>query len=242
MDTATCRHAQLEAFVGDPCCSVAPCAVAEGDGTLQWPRCDNCARRQEQGAPPPLAVRRSQWVSALQQVWRCAAVERRRKRGLTAGAPTLRHVAHAWYQAKDPDLPPVWARLPLLCHALIRGTFGVDFVQLRLPLEWADGLASEERTRWVALMTLNANGLRVAANDPALACIRLQQEAFDSLSCRPGVTANIEEAKLAQGDNEAPVLRLETDDGGALLGCTEDSEAEDAEWEPLAFEDAFLFF
>tara|TARA_B110001469_G_C9298028_1_gene162525 strand:- start:34 stop:438 length:405 start_codon:yes stop_codon:yes gene_type:complete len=52
-------------------------------------------------------------------------------------------------------------------------------LQIRLTLDSPDHLASEERTRWVALVTLGVHGLRVAANHPALAAIELHREAFD---------------------------------------------------------------
>ena len=51
--------------------------------------------------------------------------------------------------------------------------------------------------------------------------------------CGPNVAADIEEAELAQGDDEAAAVALGDEGHG------EDQVIEDAEWEPPVFEDAF---
>ena len=129
VDTTSCRHVIFEKYVGDPSRNVEPCTGGES-------ACDNC-RRSATGAS--LVVRRGEWLGALQQVWRDAAADRRRKRGPAAGPSTLRQFASAWRKAGDPPLPalrlpPEWARLPLLCHALLLGAFGLDFAQVRSAL------------------------------------------------------------------------------------------------------------
>jgi len=126
-DTTSCRHAIFEKYVGDPSRNVKPCAM----GVAGEPACDNCRR----SGASPLVVRRGDWLGALQQVWRDVAADRRRKRGPAAGPPTLRKLASAWRKAMDspppaPHLPPEWARLPLLCHALLLGVVGLDFAQV----------------------------------------------------------------------------------------------------------------
>ena len=215
--TSTCRHVTFERFVGDPARSVNACAPASN-----WESaCDNCRRSVQPG--DSLVVRRGEWLGALQQVWRNVAADRRRKRGPTAGPPTLRQFASAWRKAPDPPLPApglpaAWARLPLLCHALLLGAFGLDFAQVRLVLDSPDNVASEERTRWVALVTLSAHGLRVAADEPALAAIRLHREAFDRVATAVAEDDDEEEAELAHGDGELPPVQpgeVEAGEAGA---------------------------
>ena len=228
VDTSTCRHVFFEKFVGDAARSVEACAPASPSA------CDNCRRSAAPGGS--LVVRRGEWLGALQRVWRNVAAERRRTRGPAAGPPTLRQFASAWRKAKDPPLPalglpPTWARLPLLCHALLLGAFGLDFAQVRLVLDSPDNAASEERTRWVALVTLSVHGLRVAADDPALATIRLHREAFDHVAATAAAQANDdEEAELSHGDGEPPVRPDEVEAGAVDDGGV---GSEGDEWEPL---------
>ena len=83
------------------------------------------------------------------------------------------------------------------------GVLGLEFAELRLPLDAMDGLSSEERTRWVALASFDERGQRVAKDDPELAVIKLRREAFDD----GGDGSSDDEAKqLEGGDDEAPVL------------------------------------
>ena len=71
----------------------------------------------------------------------------------------------------------------------------------------------------------------MAADDPALATIRLHREAFDHVAATAAAQANDdEEAELALGDGEPPVRPDEVEAGAVDDGG---GGSEGDEWEPL---------
>jgi hypothetical protein len=103
-----------------------------------------------------------------------------------------------------------------------------------LQLDNPNNVASEGRTRWVALVTLSVHGLRVAADDPALATVRLHREAFDHVATTAAAQGDDdEEAELAHGDGEPSVVPKEVEAGAVDGGGGDGEGGENDEWEPL---------
>ena len=73
-------------------------------------------------------------------------------------------------------------------------------------------------------MTLGVHGLRVAANDPALAAIHLHRQAFD-----PELSSGLDDecCELEDGDDEPPVVSCDTMEAGAGEAVDDDADLDD---------------
>ena len=175
LDSTTCRHVILNSYLGEG--AERECDAAD---RARW--CDNCCRRRGErlwwrGDEVPVAegVKRDQWVPSLLAVVRAAQTARTQARGSAAGPPSLRRVAVDWLCARGEELPHAWARAPLLALALKHGVLRLGFEQLRqVGKDDARG-----RSRWHAVVSLDASSLAVATDSPALAFVALHRSGFD---------------------------------------------------------------
>jgi hypothetical protein len=175
LDTSTCRHVILNSYLGEG-------AETECDAAEQGSWCDNCCRRR--GTPlwwrgdevqAAEVMRRDQWVPSLLAVVRAAQTTRTKAHGSTAGPPSLRRVAVDWLRVRGEELPQAWARAPLLALALKHGVLRLGFEQLRQ----VGKDDARSRSRWHAVVSLDACSLAVACDAPALALVALHRSAFD---------------------------------------------------------------